>query len=535
MKKLLIPFSETHRFSTIVDDYFSGNDKLRPFYRHLPVAQSFNEVIKAKQSQPVSRDVLADVLLSQYLPLADTDDHAVVSKAIDSLRDSKTFTVTTGHQLNIFTGPLYSIYKIVSTIKLARQLSADHPDYRFVPVFWMATEDHDFEEINHIQLFGKKLTWEHPHGGAAGRLDTTGLSVLCEEIKSLLRENQELIGVFEKAYTSGNSLADATRKIMHHFFGSYGLVIIDADHPDLKALFKKEMVADIFDNTPFKCVSKTSEKMGAFYKIQVQPREINHFYLDGGIRERIVASGDGNFEVLNTGLRFTKDEMRELIELHPEKLSPNVVMRPLYQEKILPNLAYIGGPGELNYWFQYGDLFEALAIPFPVLMLRNCFLWLDKQVMAKLRKLGVDPLSVFKSTETLLLEILEKSSDVSLSTEKLQEAIQEHFADLASRLSRVDATLVTTVESEKQKFINAVAVIEEKARRALKKRNETQVTQLKSIKDKLFPDDGLQERFDNIIPYLAQYGMGFIQSVYECADPFPDHFGVIIDDESIKN
>lgn len=534
MKKLLIPFSETHRFSTLVDDYFAGSDKLRPFYKYLPEAQSFSAAIREKQLKPVNREVLCEVLTRQYQPLSGSANFDVVSKAIASLNDSNTFTVTTGHQLNIFTGPLYSVYKIISAIKLASQLNAAHPGFRFVPVFWMATEDHDFEEINHVHLYGKKLTWEHQHGGATGRLDTKGLAELCSEIKTLLRDHHEVIEVFEKAYGAGQNLADATRSIMHHFFGSYGLVIIDADHPSLKALFKTEMKADVFDHIPYKSVSRTSESLGANYKIQVQPREINHFYIDGDIRERIVASDDGSFEVLNTGLRFSNDEMRELIDQHPEKLSPNVVMRPVYQEKILPNLAYIGGPGELNYWFQYGELFSNLEIPFPVLMLRNCLLWIDKQVMGKLQKLNVTPLDVFRSTETLLLEILERSSEVSLNTEKLQESVQGHFDELASRLARIDATLVNTVDSEKQKFINAVTTIEEKARRALKKRNETQVSQLKSIKEKLFPEDGLQERYDNMLPYLAQYGMGFIQSVYDCADAFPSQFGVIVDDE-LKN
>ncbi|HMT30711.1 MAG TPA: bacillithiol biosynthesis cysteine-adding enzyme BshC, partial [Bacteroidia bacterium] len=354
MKKSLVPFNETHQFSAMVDDYLSGDEKLRPYYKHLPDPESMRQAIDDKRLVPINRRVLHECLIQQYGDLLNNSQKSseTVKNGINKLLDENTFTVTTGHQLNLFTGPLYSIYKIATTISLAGEIQRMHPQYQIVPVFWMASEDHDFAEINHARIYTKTISWNREAKGPAGRLKMDDFNPVLEEFKSIVGDQQEIINLFENAYASSANLAEATRKIIHALFGSYGLVVIDGDDEKLKKLFIGEMKTDLLDHLAFEKVTSQSAKLGKNYKVQVQPREINLFYIEDNLRERIVKE-DAVYKVLNTEIKFSESDILKELDQHPEKFSPNVVLRPLYQGKILPNLASIGGPEALNYWLVY--------------------------------------------------------------------------------------------------------------------------------------------------------------------------------------
>ena len=264
---------------------------------------------------------MVKVLKEQYGGL---DISQSVSNSINSLSNSKTFTVTTGHQLNIFTGPLYFIYKIVTVINACKTLKQAYPDYNFVPVYWMACEDHDFEEINHFFFEGNKLEWETDQKGAVGRFDPSKLKNIAERLPSGAE-------FFKDAYSQG-TLGDAARTYVNHLFGEEGLVVVDGDNPELKALFSHVIEDDLFIHSAADKVSNTSSALESLgYKTQVYAREVNFFYLEDGVRERIEKTEDG-FVVLDTDIRLSNDEMRKLIQEHPERFSPNVILRPLYQE-----------------------------------------------------------------------------------------------------------------------------------------------------------------------------------------------------------
>lgn len=534
MKNQVISFQETHQFSSLVSDYLSGDSKLKPFYNLPPEIVSFEKMFDQRKQFECNREVLVKVLRKQYENLldSDTDANKTTFSAIASLTSGNTFTVTTGHQLNIFTGPLYSLYKILTTIKLADILNEKYPDKKVVPVFWMASEDHDFDEINHLHVFGKKYEWNYPAKGAAGRLPTDGIEQIAAELKTVFRDSVEMLEYFEKAYKESDTLSEATRKIMHHLFGSFGLVIIDGDDPELKELFIPEMERELIDNTAYHSVMSTSAQLQSNYKVQVQPREINLFYLENNLRERIVKTENGTFQVLNSDISFSETELREALRVTPQKFSPNVVMRPLYQEKILPNLAYIGGPGELNYWLQYKQMFEKFNISFPVLMLRNCMMLIDNSTLSKIGKIGLKPEELFKSTDSLVFELIENSTEVPLHTDHVHAGIIKLFDELSGNYKHIDATLVPAIEAEKQKTVKSIQTLEEKARRSLKKKNETLVNQLKSVKEKLFPGNGLQERHENGLAFFQLYGNSFIRELYQHTDPFRREFLILTDEDS---
>lgn len=535
MKKTRVTFAETQQFSSLIDKYLSGDPGLKPFYNFLPEISSFKEIIEERHKVALNRKLLAASLISQYGSIFENTDEATqkVQASISSLEDANTFTVTTGHQLNIFTGPLFSIYKIATTIKLATELRALFPQYNFIPVFWMASEDHDLEEINHTRIFGKEVKWDKVAGGAVGRMNTDGMQEVLDRVKEITGNPGNGVEVFEEVYTGSATLAEATRKIIHALFAEYGLVVIDGDDKNLKSEFINEMRDEIILQKTFDAVKKTTADLSKLHKTLVQPREINLFYLASGSRERIVRDDDNRYRVLNSDKIFTESEIVTELNSHPENFSPNVILRTMYQEKILPNLAYIAGPGELSYWLQFKDAFEASGIPFPVVLLRNCFLLLDKSSALKFEKLGISITDLFQTTDHLIDKVLENSSDTNINTNGITEVIQSAFHDLGKHLGSLDPSLVASAEAEKQKALKGIAALEEKAHRALKRKNETLVTQVKNLKEKLFPGGGLQERTENFLPYYNRNGQNFIRDIIEQSDPFEKQFIVLQEEAEI--
>lgn len=355
-----IPLEKTHAFSSLFLDYLAGKPELSSFYHRRPELDSISAQIEEKSQQfpQAQRDTLVSVLQSQYEGLEVTE---AVKTNLQALADGKTFTVTTGHQLNILTGPLYFIFKIATVVDACRTLAEKHPRYKFVPVYWMASEDHDLAEINHVHLFGRKLTWETSQTGPVGRMSTEGLDKMMSEI-------QERLPVFEKAYNNFDTLADAVRCYVNELFGEHGVVVIDADHHDLKQALIPVIKDDVLHHNANDLAENASKQLGDLgYKTQIFPRKINFFYLEPGQRNRIVREGD-TWQVLNTEKSFSEEELLEEISAKPENFSPNVVLRPLYQELILPNLAYIGGPAEAAYWLQLKGVFDHFQAPLPLIM-----------------------------------------------------------------------------------------------------------------------------------------------------------------------
>lgn len=504
-----ISIKATGLFSSLFEDYLEQSEKVKPFYSNHIYKKDFASYLEKKPFSEVNRPVLVNVLQAQADLVNNTSSKSLNN--INLLQGSTTYTVTTGHQLCLFTGPLYFIYKIISSINLCESLKRNFPNKDFVPVYWMASEDHDFEEINHVNVFGKKIVWNSTQKGAVGEFSTEGLKEVVAELKTILGDNEnskDLIHLFEKAYAGHSNLADATRYLVNALFGEYGLVVLDGNDAELKVLFKEEFKKDIFEGTSFREVSNSIVELKKHYSAQVTPREINVFYKDKGIRERIDKQGE-RFAVLNSEINFSKEELENIIGNSPEKLSPNVVLRPLYQQKILPNVAYVGGPGELAYWLEYKNMFDTFKISMPILMPRNFVLVLDKANQNKLQKLNLSSGDIFKDGEELVKQLIKtQHNDINLEDAKNQLA--KLYSEINETVVNIDKTLGGTAEAEKQKAINGLAVIEQKINKALKQKSETDVNQIWSLKEKLFPKNSPQERYDNFSMYYSKYGKEFI-------------------------
>src|SRR5215204_34912 len=350
-----VPYNQTNAFTKIVLDYLKGSEELKPFYDQPSSLTGIEETLRKKQLQPVNRKVLVQVLQEQYSKIETT---ATVTKNIELLLSDKTFTLTTAHQPNLFTGPLYFIYKILHTIKLTDYLNKQLSAYHFVPVYYMGSEDADFAELNHTYVKGKKIEWKKLQSGAVGRmLVDASLIQLIDELQSQLYAEaniDDVINSLKRCYTIGKTIQTATFELVNELYGKYGLVVLIPDN----AAFKRQMISvfadDIFNQTSSLIVEKTSARLEPHYKVQANPREINLFYLKDNTRERIVKEGE-EFQIHNTELRFSRQELETELETYPERFSPNVILRGLYQDTILPNVAFIGGGGELAYWLQLKD------------------------------------------------------------------------------------------------------------------------------------------------------------------------------------
>ncbi|MGY0038524.1 bacillithiol biosynthesis cysteine-adding enzyme BshC [Pedobacter sp. NJ-S-72] len=525
MQAKYISYQQTHAFSSIVLDYIDGKDNLESFYKYSPTLEGFKKATGDRKYSG-DRSLLVSSLHKQYKHL----HPLLVKENINLLADDRTFTITTGHQLNIFTGPLYFIYKIVTAIKLAADLKQRFPDFNFVPIYWMATEDHDFEEINHVKVEDKMLTWKKDAAGATGRLNTADIIDALIGYKGYLgisENGTEFSQIVEKAYTANKNLADATRELVDTLFGKKGLVCVDADDAALKTQFSPIVYRDIVEQNSFAQINASSselEKKG--YKPQVNPREINFFYMDDQLRERIVEE-NGEYKVLNTNISFTKDTLKQEIDNHPERFSPNVVMRPVYQELILPNLAYIGGGAEVTYWLQLKANFDFYNIPYPILILRNSALVIDDRSARKMQILDISPITLFNSDEQLKNQWIKAHVGDSLCLDDEQRAIRAVFDQIKLNSYKIDKTLSMSAEAAKTKALKLVTNLEKKLLRAEKRKHTTSLQQIETLKNKLFPSGVLQERVLNIAPMYVLYGEGFIENLLTAFKPLDHKFTVL--------
>lgn len=523
-----ISYKETGFFSPTVTDYLDDLPVLRSFYSHRPTLEGFAKLLDNKKVT-ANRAVLTQVLTEQYAGI-ESPASRFITEQISLLGQESTFTVTTGHQLNIFAGPLYFIYKIVTAINLSRQLKEAFPDKSFIPVYWMATEDHDFAEINHTVVGGKKVEWNLEAAGATGRLATKTIRQALNQYKGVLGmegHGEELANMVEIAYTKYDKLADATRYLVNALFGQYGLVIVDADDARLKQEFAAIIAEDITKQISFNNISASNEQLQKIgVHIQVNPREINFFYLKDGLRERIVFN-NGRYEVLNTEISFSVDQLLQEIRENPERFSPNVVMRPLYQEVILPNIAYIGGGAEVVYWLQLKANFDHYQIDFPILLLRNSGLVVPKEAVAKIEKMDLKTGEFFKPLDAIKNDWISRNSKHDLTLNEEWRELQCIFEKIKLRAHKIDATLSPSAEAVQARLKHAITNLERKLLKAEKRNYATRLTQLDQVKADLFPKNSLQERTDNFGMFYVKWGQSFIDELIQHFKPLDFEFSIL--------
>ncbi|WP_428742875.1 bacillithiol biosynthesis cysteine-adding enzyme BshC [Tenacibaculum sp.] len=528
MKVTNIPFKNTGFFSKTMINYLEESPKLQSFYGNFPNIEGFKDQLAQKRSFSTShRKTLVSVLKNQY-------KNSKVSEAtqqnIEALALENTFTITTGHQLNLFTGPLYFLYKIVSTINLCEDLQAQFPEENFVPVYWMASEDHDFEEINFFNFDGKKVQWNSHQTGGVGRFSTEGLDHVLEVFSEHLgtsKNAQYLTQLFKEAYVEHANLTEATRYIANELFGTYGLVIVDGDDRELKKEFIPYVTKEITEQFSFTKVSETIKLLEADYKIQVNPREINLFYLTDSLRERIIFE-NGVYKVNSTDISWSLEELLSEVSDFPERFSPNVILRPLYQEVILPNLSYIGGGGELAYWLELKSMFEAAEVPFPILLLRNSVQVISEKQAKKLTNLGLSTETVFTKQNTLIQQKVLENSETNVDFTKQKQFLLDQFASLRKLAEKTDVSFLGAVNAQERKQQKGLENLEKRWLRAEKRRQKDLVERITVLQNEILPNQSLEERQRNFSEYYLEYGTDFIKVLKENLRPLQLEFTILI-------
>ena len=507
-------YRQTGAFSKIIIDYIEGNATLRPFYNYTPDIEGIQKAVDARNTTSVNREVLVQQLQKQYKGITASKQ---VLENISSLLNSNTYTVCTAHQPNIFTGHLYFIYKIMHVIKLADALNENKESMHFVPVFYMGSEDADLAELGEITINGKKYKWNTNQKGAVGRMKVDRNFVeLIDEISgqiSIDKFGNEIINILKKCYIPGRSIEQATLLLLNELFGSYGLVVLLPDNQALKKLFIPVMEKELTKQFSHAVISKTIADFPKEYNVQAVGRPLNLFYLKDDIRERIEASDTG-FVVANTNLAFSQTEMMDELHTNPDRFSPNVILRPIYQEMILPNIAFIGGGGELAYWLELKKVFESVHISLPVLILRNSFMVVNKKVADAIIALNFTPMDFFNDEESLISQLIEKGSGKSIHLDKERVALAAIYDKISSLASAVDSTLQKHIAALSTHALHKVMLAEKKMKRAEKKKYEAQIRHIKKIKAVLFSGGILQERVDNLLPGYAIWGMDFLNAIY---------------------
>lgn len=529
MKQSYINYRKVPFLSKKDISYQTDFNTWKEFAAYEPKLENFKQVISEKSKQLVDRELLVDVIRKQYDSL---DLHSRTHENVIKLLQNNTYTIVTAHQPSLFTGPLYYIFKICSVINLCDQLSAKYPQYNFVPVFVSGGEDHDFEEVNHLRLFNQKHTWDHEHDQEpVGRMDLKGLSRVVSEIQGKLKTDGDAHAFLSRVndhIQSSQFYGEVVKKYVNDLFGKYGLVFFSMDDKRLKTAFKPLLKQEIFER-PSESLVKASQFniVQKGFKTQAFARDINVFYItDKGQRRRIEYS-ENEYKIVDTDLSFSKASLEALIESSPEQFSPNVVLRPIYQEFILPNIAYVGGGGEIAYWLERKTQFEHFHIPFPMLIRRNSVYLMDTSVNRNLKKLQMSVSEFFNDEHNIINAYLSQNEDSEISLEEEKESLKSCFDQLKFKVGQIDKSLIARIEADLAKQLKNYDQLEFRLRKSLKEKHQVNVDRISATFAKIFPENNLQERKINFLEFLDKYDLKMIDDLIELLDPFEKRFMII--------
>ena len=524
-----ISLSETSLIAPIVKDYLRQENFLKPFYNEFNSLDSYKKIISSRNFDDSKRPVLIDGLMKQYGELGYTSEaNPLLFSNISSLKNPNTFTITTGHQLCLFGGPLFLTYKVLTAIKLCFELQKTYPEQNFVPVLWLASEDHDFEEINSIHLFGNDFKWyKNSENKPVGILDLDGLKEDIEGISKLIGNNQtgqKWIKLLEQSYLDSKNLSEASIKIFTQIFSDFGLIVLDPNQREFKLQFRKVMQDDILNQCSYTAQKTADEKLGENYKLQINAREINFFYIDPSSGRKMIRKAEGGFSLADSDRRFSAQEMANEIEEFPERFSPNVNLRPLFEENILPNLAYVGGPAEVAYWLQLKPVFDYYSIPFPVVVLRSMNLLIGKSFLEKIEKTGL-PIEKFLGSDTDISEAYLELGK-KLEVRESFDLILNEFQKIVDATRDIDKDISKGFLETKLSMKDFFHQKNKDLKKSIENAEAIQIEKVQKLRSKLFPKDVFQERIDTLMQHEVVLDQSLIRLLFDEMEVFEDKLTV---------
>jgi bacillithiol biosynthesis cysteine-adding enzyme BshC len=527
---MFINFSDIPGHQNLFLDYLYEFENVKDFYRtNFRDKEEYLKKFKIiSESQRVQRERINSIITEQY---KDLQCSTKTQKNISSLKDKKTLVVATGQQLGILGGPLYTLYKIITAIRLSNYLSERFDEYNFVPVFWLEADDHDFDEIKSINIINEnnditKISYvdeniaEENKKSVGNIIFKISLNNFFEELANNLRDTEfkpELLQKLKSIYNEGKTFKQSFSELLFWFFDKHGLIIFDPQDKgvkeELKQVFKKE-ITDFRAHTE-KLVA-TSAKLEETYHAQVKVRPINLFYnYDDG--RYLVEPVDNDFRLRGKRKRFNYDELINLIENEPWNFSPNVLLRPICQDYIFPTAFYVAGPSEIAYFAQVMPLYDFYKIESPFIYPRSSATILEKNIISILEKNNLKISDAFINPENLKLKVVGALSQNTIDGifEKTISEIEFSFDQLKEKLFDIDKTISDASNRYREKINNYLVELKGKAIEAQKKKHEVTLRQIDKISSNLFPSQNLQEREINFIYYKNKYGKNFIDQLFE--------------------
>ena len=532
-----ISYRSTGLFSALINDYIETKGTAQSFVNYAATKEGYKKAIEQRASFPTNRKVLVEVLQNQYTQLAkdvnslnNKEAFKLVNDNVSLLLKENTFTVTTAHQPNIFTGPLYFFYKILHTIQLAAELKKQFPQHNFVPVYYMGSEDADLQEVGSYNLAGEAYQWNTKQKGAIGRMKVD------DELIKLLQNlegywlvqpaGKEALEVLKQAYQKGKSISEATLALVHAYFGKYGLVVLQPDDTKLKSLFIEVMEKELRTGFSQKAIQPTKEKLASTYHVQSDGRDLNLFYLKENTRARIDKQG-ASYIVVDANISFTEEEIVKELHAHPDRFSPNVILRGVYQETILPGITFIGGGGELAYWMELKNVFNEVKVHYPILQLRNSFMFMNEKQTAHWNSLGFSLEDLFKPMLELELDYVKNQTKENLALTNHIASLNDLYASIQQDVIKIDTSLGGHTKNLSVQAQKKLALLEKKMIRAEKRKQQTSIDRIKAIKGSLFPKNSLQERVENFSEWVGSYGWDWVEAVLENSTTLNPSFTII--------
>lgn len=521
-----VNYSDLPGFQNLFLDYINEFDNVKNFYpknfrNDADFLKTFSEL--EKYDRPHQKEI-ANIIKKQY---SDYSISKQTASNISSLGSKKTFAIVTGQQVSLFGGPMYTIFKTISTIKLSNLLNEKYSDYNFVPVFWMEADDHDFDEVASTSILDKENNYttityddglaEDTNRGSVGNIVfNSNIKLALAELEKTLRDNDfksEIMSLLNECYNEGNTFKNSFKKLMFKLFDEYGLVIFDPQDSAVKNLllpiFEKEL-------NNFKTHTTTnvlrSAELEEVYHAQVKVKPINLFYTDESGRHLIEPTDDG-FRFKGKRKKLNEEELLNLLYFDPTAFSPNVLLRPICQDFLLPTAAYVGGPSEISYFAQVIPNYSFFDVVSPILFPRSSATILEARQLSIIDKYKLS-VSDFTYDENILVEkVIKQISEFNFDElfTKSELDIKNSLNELKEKLLTVDESLSQPVEKSIGRIDQTLQILKDKSKSAEERKHQTVINQLQKVRNVVNPNNSLQERELNFIYFANKYGINIMK------------------------
>ncbi|MFC2139294.1 bacillithiol biosynthesis cysteine-adding enzyme BshC [Bacteroidota bacterium] len=526
---MYINFSDIPGQNELFLDYLYNFENVARFYKNdFRDFGNYGYIFERVSTERLSkREEVTSIIRNQYKRFSPSKK---TQYNIDLLKSENTLAVVTGQQLGIFGGPLYTFYKIITTIKLCKYLKENHDKYQFVPVFWMEGDDHDLDEIRSCNLINNKNEIEtisyddglppEENRGSVGNISLDdNIEGLLAKLESTLRDTEykdDVMNLLSSHYKKGSTFKEAFSSLLFELFDDEGLVIFDPVDVEVKKLlspiFSKE-IEDFREHTAG--VVERSAELEETYHTQVKIKPINLFMLDGTER-LLIEPVEDEFRLKGKRKKFSLDEILEVLQNEPERFSPNVLLRPICQDYLLPTAVYVGGPGEISYFAQVIPLYQYFKIVQPIIYPRSSLTIVEKNIKDITAKYKLDYKDMFTDTQNLEDSVISSLSDVNLEKlfNKYLDHLNEPISGLREQLKKIDGTLEDPLNKTINKIEQSLNQLKSRAQGAEKRKFEAAIRQITKTKTMIYPNDNLQERELNFIYFINKYGLDILNWIF---------------------